>query len=168
MQEREEGLEFPLSPAKAGSKTIENRELLILVRFAAKAGPVSRFLTEQPAGRCSSHLHLADTGRSRVLGSQRGRTGCGLSCNPVPSLASHSPGSGFFLSRAGAHTVTQFIQTLLRKFNFPTPAHWRHGNRPNDEEVERCVAVICIWRSQHASRRKAKKGGWGGEIVRLS
>lgn len=102
----------------------------------------SRSLTEQPAGRCSSNLHLAGTGRPRVLGSQRDKTGCGLSCNPVPSLASRSPGSGFCLSRAGAHAFTEFLQTLLRKFNFPAPALWQPGNRPNDEEVERCVAAF--------------------------
>lgn len=59
-----------------------------------------------------------------MLGSQRGRTGCGLSCNLVPSLATGSPGSGICPSRTGAHAFTQLPQTLLRKFNFPAPAHW--------------------------------------------
>lgn len=59
-----------------------------------------------------------------MLGSQRGKTRCGLSCNPVPSLAPRSPGSGFCPSRTDAHAFTQLLQTLLRKFNFPAPAHW--------------------------------------------
>lgn len=148
------------SSAKEGSKTVENRELLILVCFAANAGPISPLFTEQSAGRCSSNftsgVYRETPGAWK---SQLGRTGCGLSCNPVPSLAPSSPGSRLCPRRTGVHAFSQFLQTFTSEVQLSHAcALGRHGNRPNVEGVEPSFAVICIWRSQHACRRKAKKG----------
>lgn len=131
--------------AEEGSETIENRELLILVRFAANAGPISRLFTEQSAGKCSSNLPLACTGRARVLGRHS------LAGLAVASPATLSP-PWHQLTWLGvlppSHWRTRF-RSISTNFTSEVQlsracALGRHGNRPNVEGVEPCFAVICM------------------------
>lgn len=94
-----------------------------------------------------------------MLGSQRDRTGCDLSCNLAPSLVPRSPGSGFCPSRTGAHAFTQFLQTLLPKFNFPAPAHWADTvTAPTSRGAERCVASFAYGVPSMPVGGRPKKG----------